>query len=127
MRSMASVVLGVGGLTLGVCSSRRGALRVSIRNRNMIGTTSMARSDSIRVLGPSLRVTALNSGTRLHVHLATEHKENCAPTSRGGERSRPVNIVPVSSVCAPMSHVSCRMRGAHINRVAGCSGLAFSI
>lgn len=127
IRSIARVVLGVGGLTLGLCASRSGAVRVSMGNPTIIATTSVARSDSIRVLGPSLCVYAISRKTRFRIHLSMGGNHNCIHSRCGGARSVPVNILPISSVCAPVDGIGCRIRGAHVKRGGVCSGLALSI
>lgn len=127
-RSMARVILGLGGIVLGVRSRDRGALCVGTDNRNRVATNSVRRNTSMRVLGPSLRVTCLSRNTRIVVRVATSDNENCIPYSHGGRLvSLPVNAVTISSVCAPILGIGCAIRGAHINRRASLSGLILSI
>lgn len=130
-RSIARVVVGLGSLTVGGASrsSRIGATCVRFRKRNIMANTSVRYSSSVRVMGPRRMVTALdnNGSDGLCVRLAVAGNEKCMDSSGGGARSVPVNILPVSSVCAPVSHIGLAIRSAHMNRIASCSGLALSI
>lgn len=128
-RSIARVILGVGDLITGLRRADPGIVRVTTRNPYRMGTTSVGYSSRIRVLGPRLRVTALNRNTGLGVRVAISGNEKCVPSRHGGrlDNGGIVNILPVSSVCAPILGMGCAISGAHMNRVASCSGLALSI
>lgn len=127
-RSIARVILGLGNIVLGVRNSNPGAVCVRTDNGYAIATNSVGASSSIRVLGPSRLVTALSRNTGLDVRVAYSENENCISTREGGRVVGPiVNIVTVSSVCAPILGIGCAIRGAHMKRVASCSGLSVRV
>ncbi len=126
-RSIARVVLGVGNVVTGLRTSTMGGICVRTRNPYIMATSSVGTSSRIRVLGPSVCVTALSRKTGLGVRLALRGNHKCISTSRGGPTRAIINCVPISSVCAPILGTGFSISGAHINGIASGNGLALRI
>lgn len=126
-RSIARVVLTLGRLSTAVSNRNDEALGVRTRKPYAVGKSSVVYPPSIRMLDGSLRVTALSRGSGFGVRVRMSGNEKCISTRRGGARRVPVNILPMSSVCAPIRGMDCRIRGAEMNRGSSCSGLVLRI
>lgn len=126
-RSVLRVLLGLGKLTIEIRNGSRIVLALGGSNVNPIATTSVARSNSIRVIGPRRIVYRLASrGTSVDVHVGIRHNHNCIPTSaqvRSRRSRHPVNHLLISTYCDPIRHVTCGIRTTHMRRHASLSGL----
>src|SRR5699024_5898359 len=127
VEDVTTIIMNLKKLALKIYSDDVKTLEIDESGEGVVTASDLTYDSDVEVLNPDLPIATLNSSGNLYMKSTAERGRGYRSAEENKHDNQPIGVIPIDSICTPVSRVTYQVEDTRIGQVANYDKLTMDV